>query len=167
MLPFQRTLQQATWKTERNTDSILMRAPLSSWVIPAKLIDLQKSLLDTWKFFRPFLNTLTADDKYSLISRDKWMQTIQMHLSKKQNIFSWFFSLFFECALNFEHFQKKMTLIAYVFLKLPTTKQVLRWMSKGLVWEDPSTGDMQNGLKHWFNLNRSAFIILSDHCKGN
>ena len=54
------------------------------------------------------------------------MQTIQMHLSQKQNIFSLFFSLFFECALNFEHFQKKMTLIAYVFLKLPTTKQVLR-----------------------------------------
>ena len=59
---------------------------------PVKVIELQKSLLDTWKFFRPFLNTLTADDKYSLISRDKWKQTIQMHLSEKQNIFSEFFS---------------------------------------------------------------------------
>ena len=65
-----------------------MRAPLSSWVIPAQVIELQKSLLDTWKFFRPFLNTVTACDKYSLISRDKWMQTSQMHLSQKQNIFS-------------------------------------------------------------------------------
>ena len=54
------------------------------------------------------------------------MQTIQMHLSEKQKIFSEFFSAFFESALNFEHFQKKMTLIAYVFPRLPTTKYVLR-----------------------------------------
>ena len=54
------------------------------------------------------------------------MQTIQMHLSQKQNIFSELFSAFSESALNFEHFQKKMTLIAYVFPKLPTTRDVLR-----------------------------------------
>ena len=53
------------------------------------------------------------------------MQTIQMHLSEKQNVSSEFFSAFFESPLNFEHFQKKMTLIAYVFPKLPTTKDVL------------------------------------------
>ena len=103
-----------------------MRAPLSSWVITLKVIELQKLLLDTWMFLRPFLNTLTADDKYSLISRDKWMQTIQMHLSEKPKIFSQFFAAFSESALNFEHFQTKMTLIAYVFPKLPTTKDVLR-----------------------------------------
>ena len=102
-----------------------MRAPLSSWVITVKVIELQKSPLDTWKFFRPFLDTLTANDKYSLINKDKWMQTIQMPLSQKQNIFSWFFSSFFESALNLEHFQKKMTLIAYAFPKLPTTKDLL------------------------------------------
>ena len=49
-----------------------------------------------------------------------------MHLSQKQNIFSQFFSVAFGSALNFEYFQKKMTLIASVFLKLPTTKDVLR-----------------------------------------
>ena len=103
-----------------------MRALLSSWVITVKVIELQKSLLDTWIFFRRFLNTLTAYDKYSLISRDKWMENIQMLLSQKQNIFSKVFSAFFESALNFEHFQKKMTLIAYVLTKLPTTKHVLR-----------------------------------------
>ena len=40
--------------------------------------------------------------------------------------FSAIFSAFFESALNFEHFRTKMTLIAYVFKKLPTTKDVLR-----------------------------------------
>ena len=103
-----------------------MRAPLRARVITLKVIELQKSLLDTWKFFRPFFNTSTADDKYSLISKNKWMQTIQMHLSQKPKIFSELFYAFFEFVLNSEHFQKKMTLIAYVFLKLPTTKDVLR-----------------------------------------
>ena len=103
-----------------------MTASLSSWLITVKVTELQKSLLDTWKFFRPFLNPLTANDKYSVISKDRWMQTIQMHLSQKQKILSEYFSAFFESALNFEHFQKKMTLIAYVFPKLPTTKYVLR-----------------------------------------
>ena len=58
------------------------------------------------------------------------MQSIQMRLSQKQKIFSEFFSAFFEYPLNSEHFQKKMTLIAYVFPKLPTTKNVLIKMSK-------------------------------------
>ena len=73
-----------------------------------------------------FLNTLTANDKYSVNCKDKWMETIQMLLSQKQKIFSEFVSMFFESALNFEHFQTKMTLIAYVFAKLTTTKDVLR-----------------------------------------
>ena len=54
------------------------------------------------------------------------METIQIHLSQKSKIFSDIFSTFFEFALNFEHFQKKMTVIAYVFPKLATTKDVLR-----------------------------------------
>ena len=54
------------------------------------------------------------------------MQKFQMHLPQKENNFSEFISPFFESALNLEHFQKKMTLIAYLFPKLPTTKDVLR-----------------------------------------
>ena len=65
------------------------------------------------------------------------MQTIQMHLSQKQKIISQFFSAFFESALNFEHFQKKMTLIAYVFPKLTTTKNVLSQMSKSSSFREP------------------------------
>ena len=58
------------------------------------------------------------------------MQTSQMHLSQKQNIFSQFFPAFLEFALNLDHFQRKMILIAYVFPKLLTTKDVLRSMFK-------------------------------------
>ena len=103
-----------------------MRAPLPALLIIVKVIELQKSFLDTGNFFRPFLNTLTAEEGYSLITKKKWMETIQMHLSQKPNIFSKLFFVFFEFVLNFEHFQKKMTLIPYVFPKLPTTKDALR-----------------------------------------
>ena len=60
-----------------------------------------------------------------------------MHLSQKQKIFSQFFSAFFKSALNLEHFQQKMTVIAYVFPKLPTTKNVLRQMSKSFRFREP------------------------------
>ena len=65
------------------------------------------------------------------------MHTIQIHLSQKQKIFSEFFSAFSKYALNSEHFQKKMTLIAYVFPKLTTTKNVLRQMSKSSRFREP------------------------------
>ena len=65
------------------------------------------------------------------------MHTIQIHLPQKQKIFSQFFSAFFKSALNFEHFQKKRTFIAYVFPKLTTTKNVLRQMSKSSRFREP------------------------------
>ena len=43
------------------------------------------------------------------------MQSIKMQLPKKQKVVSWFFPAFFEFNLIFERFEKKVTLIAYVF----------------------------------------------------
>ena len=54
-----------------------------------------------------FVNTLTDDDKYSLLYRDNLTQPIQILLSQKQKTFSEFFSAFSKSTLNFEHFQKK------------------------------------------------------------
>ena len=68
------------------------------------------------------------------------MRTIRMHLSQKQKIFSEFFSAFFESALNSEHFQKKRTFIAYIIPKLPTTKDLLRQMSKSSCFREPVEG---------------------------
>ena len=78
------------------------------------------------KILRLFVNTLTDDDKYSLLYRDNLKQPIQILLSQKQKTFSQFFSAFFKSTLNFLHFQKKMTLIADVFSKLPSPKKVIR-----------------------------------------
>ena len=66
------------------------------------------------------------------------MHTIQMHLSQKEKISSQFFSAFFESALNSENFQKKRTFIAYIIPKLPTTKNLLRQMSKSSRFREPA-----------------------------
>ena len=54
------------------------------------------------------------------------MQKIQMHLSKKQKNFSQIFVAVFKSTVNFQNFRKTMTLIAYVFPKLRTPKDVVR-----------------------------------------
>ena len=83
-------------------------------------------MLVRWKSLTLFVNTLTDDDNYCLLYRDNLTQTIQILLSQKQQAFSQFFSPFLKSTLNFEHFQKKMTLIADVFPKLPAPKMVIR-----------------------------------------
>ena len=50
------------------------------------------SLLVIAKILRMFVNTLTADEKYSLLNNDNLRQPIQMKLSQKQKSFSDFFS---------------------------------------------------------------------------
>ena len=75
---------------------------------------------------RLFVNTLTDDDKYCLLYRDNLTQPIQILLPQKQKNFSEIFSAFLKSTLNFEYCQKKMTLIADVFPKLPSPKKVIR-----------------------------------------
>ena len=59
------------------------------------------------KILRLLVNTLTDDDKYSLLYRDNLTQPIQILLSEKQKSFSLFLSPFLKSTLNFAHFQKK------------------------------------------------------------
>ena len=54
-----------------------------------------------------FVNTLTADDNYSLLNRDKLTQPNRTPLSQEHMAFSEFFLAFSKYTLNFEHFQKK------------------------------------------------------------
>ena len=83
-------------------------------------------MLELCKISGVFLNTLTDDDKYSLLYNDNLTQPIQILLSQKQKTFSQFGSAFLKSTLNFEHFRKKINLIADVFRKLPSPKIVIR-----------------------------------------
>ena len=67
----------------------------------------KKSVLVRRKALELFVNTLSADDKYSLLNRDNLAQLIRTQLSQKQKPFDQFFLPFPKFALNLEHFQKK------------------------------------------------------------
>ena len=59
------------------------------------------------KILRLFVNTLTANDKDSLLNRDNLTEVIEILLSQKQKTFSQFFSGFSKSTLNFGYFLKK------------------------------------------------------------
>ena len=72
----------------------------------------KKSLLVIWKFLGRFLNTLDANDKYSVLIRHNLSQHLQMQLSQKEKAFSvlfffFFFFSFWKSKFNFKYFQKK------------------------------------------------------------
>ena len=60
-----------------------------------------------YEILRPFVNGLTADDKYSSTNMRNLSQQFQTPLSPKQKTFSEFFTAFLKCAWKLEHFQKK------------------------------------------------------------
>ena len=74
-----------------------------------------------------FFNTLTTDDKYSLLHQDNLMQSFQMLLPQKQKMFS---QSFFELNQIFNIFKKRTTLIADLFPKLRNAKNMVRLTSK-------------------------------------
>ena len=71
------------------------------------------------------VNTLTTDEEYSRNNKENLPLPIQRQVSEKLKTFSQFLIAFLESTLNLEHFEKKMGLIAQVFLKLLTLKDVL------------------------------------------
>ena len=59
------------------------------------------------KTLRLVVNTLTANEKSSLLNRNNLRQPIHMQLSRKQKTFSEIFFVFVKSILNLEHFQIK------------------------------------------------------------
>ena len=84
-----------------------------------------------------FVNTLTADDKYSLLNRDNLTQQNRTQLSQKQTAFSQFFLAFSKYTLNFEDFEKRDDPLADLFPKSRTPENVVRYMSKKSRFKGP------------------------------
>ena len=60
-----------------------------------------------YEILRPFVNGLTADDKYSSTNMKNLPHKFQTPLYPKQKTFSEFFIALLKCAWKLEHFQKK------------------------------------------------------------
>ena len=67
----------------------------------------KKSALVWYEIFRLFVNTLTADKRYSRCNVHNFAQEVQTPLSKKWKTFCGFFLGFLKCARNLGHFGKK------------------------------------------------------------
>ena len=73
---------------------------------------------------------MRAGDKCSLPHRDNLMQPIQMQLSQKLKTFSSFSMHFGSLGEILDILRKKMTLIAYLLLRLRPGKNMVRYMCK-------------------------------------
>ena len=80
-------------------------------------------MLLLFKILRLFVNTLTADDKYSPLNRDNLTQSIQILLSQKQKNLAQFFSPFQKSTLNFETFLKKDDPHTQCISEIPDSKK--------------------------------------------
>ena len=70
------------------------------------IILIEKDHVSLCKMLKLCINTLSADDKCSLLNRDNLAQPIQILLSQEQETVSQFFFAFLKSTLNFEHIQK-------------------------------------------------------------
>ena len=80
-----------------------MTAALQYLLMTVQVIELGKLL----RLLRLFVNTLTDDDKYSVLNRDNLRRSIQILMSEKQKTCSELFSRLLKFILNFEIFQQK------------------------------------------------------------
>ena len=110
---------------------------------------------------------MAADEKYSVLNRDNLKIPIQIQLSQKQKIFSPFSAPLLNSSWNFERFETKMTITAFLFPTLGTLKTWLGKTLKSPVSGDTSTNNMVNVHKHGSNFHHIAFIIFIDHCRVN
>ena len=87
-------------------------------------IELQNNRFSVSEILGVFVNTLTADDKYSLCNRKNLPDSIELQLSKKE-FFSLFFAAYWTFTSNFEHLEKNMALTGSVFSKFETTTDLV------------------------------------------
>ena len=79
---------------------------------------------------------LPANYEYSRSDRQDLVSSIQMQLFEKPRPFYQFYIAFLEFTLYFEYFEKIVTIIAQVFLKLFTSKLYLLKRIKTLFSEN-------------------------------
>ena len=59
------------------------------------------------EIFRAFVNTFTADDKYSRCNMQIFWKQVETLLSQEEKLYCGFFIAFPKCVWNLEHSEKK------------------------------------------------------------
>ena len=74
-----------------------------------------------------FVNTLTADDKYSCRNMQNFLQQLQRLLSKKWKTLSGFFIAFLKCSWNSEHSEKKDECASLIISEIIVSEKDCYW----------------------------------------
>ena len=123
-----------------------------------KVIESQKVCFSQTQSLITGFNTLTADDKYSLLNKDKFNATnSDQIIAKTKSFFTIFYCIFEMCIKFLNIFKKKMTLIADLFPKLRTPENWLDIYPKSPVSKDPL---LDNNVKRV----QTLFISGEQHC---
>ena len=125
------------------------------------------SPLLTCQILRLLVNTLAADEKYPVLTRETLTIPILNQLSQKQKLFLSFLLHLWNLRYNLNILMKKMTLIDLVFPKLRTPKTWSHKCLKSHISENPSTTNMVKFLKHCWNLHHSTFTLFIDNFQAN
>ena len=130
--------RSCSWKLfarERVKDSLKLLKSAEKYFYPTLSSDWvnlrwKKLFLFTFQILELLVNRLTADYEYPRSNSDKLQLQVQAQPPEILEIFSRIFIAFLKSALNFEHLLKKMSLLAQVFLKLMTAKDVFTYTHK-------------------------------------
>ena len=88
------------------------------------------TLLLEFEILGVFVDTLTADERCAVPECENLQFPIQMILSSTRNFFPQIFVRLMESTSNLKLFQKKKIVIANIFPKLQTVKDLLKPLSK-------------------------------------
>ena len=105
---------------------------------------------------------MSAVDNCSLAHRENLMEPIDMQLSEKLKTFFSFVLHFRNLGEILAIFRKKMTLIAYLFLRLHPAKSVVRYMCKSPTSDYPSKRNMVSGSQLCLYLSHNTCTIFTD-----
>ena len=92
--------------------------------------ELEKFCLIDMKIFGLLVNTLPADEKYSVLNKENLMIPIQMQFSQKQKIFSQVLPAFLKSQINFKYFEKKDEPHRFCISEITDSENVLRYLCK-------------------------------------
>ena len=162
-LPFQKEHGKLVWTLFKSEREHLCHIYCST----GRQFSCKKSLLVICKSLRLFVNTMTAVDKCSLPNRDNLMEPIHMQFSQKLKTFFSYILHFPNLGQILDIFRQKMTLIAYLFLRLRPAKNVVRYMCKSPSSDYPSKMNMVNGSQLCLNLGDNTCTTFIDQREGS
>ena len=99
------------------------------WTVPSQL-SWKTSLLLTCQLLGLLVNTLAADEKYPVLTRDNLTIPFQMQWAHKEKTFSQFSSAFLKFKLNIEYFETKYDTHRFCISEITDCENVIREMSK-------------------------------------